>query len=133
MHMFSFKSSHRRYSVKEGGLKNFAHFTGKHLCWSLFLIKLPLACIFIKKRLQHSCFPVKFEKFLRTPILKIICERTASVVSFSCGSMFIIYVIDLSTKNKMQRRGFIFLQKSKIQTVGDTQKNFFQLIYFGKS
>ena len=29
----------------------------------------------IKKRLQHRCFPVKFAKFLRTPILKRICER----------------------------------------------------------
>ena len=29
---------------------------------------------FIKNRLQHSCFPVKFAKFLRTPILKNICE-----------------------------------------------------------
>ena len=34
------KSSHRRYSVKRGVLKNFPNFTGKHLCWSLFLIKL---------------------------------------------------------------------------------------------
>ena len=25
---------------------------------------------FIKKRLQHSCFPVKFAKFLKTAILK---------------------------------------------------------------
>ena len=25
------------------------------------------ACNFIKKRLQHGCFPVKFVKFLRTP------------------------------------------------------------------
>ena len=25
------------------------------------------ACNFIKKRLQHRCFPVRFEKFLRTP------------------------------------------------------------------
>ena len=24
-----------------------------------------------KKRLQHRCFPVKFAKFLRTPILRI--------------------------------------------------------------
>ena len=30
---------------------------------------------FIKKRLQHRSFPVKFAKFLRTPILKSICER----------------------------------------------------------
>ena len=33
-------SSHRRCSVKKGVLKNFANFTGKHLFWSLFLIKL---------------------------------------------------------------------------------------------
>ena len=30
---------------------------------------------FIKKRLQHRCFPVNIAKFLRTPILKNICER----------------------------------------------------------
>ena len=46
--------------------------------------------------------------------------------------MFIIYVIDLSTKNKMQTQGFIFLQKSKINTVGNRKKNFFHLIYFRK-
>ena len=28
---------------------------------------------FIKKRLQHRCFPVKFGKLLRAPILKNIC------------------------------------------------------------
>ena len=28
------------------------------------------ACNFIKKRLQRSCFPVKFAKFLRTPVLQ---------------------------------------------------------------
>ena len=55
---------------KKGVLKNFANFTGKHLCWSLFQ-----ACSFIKKRLQQWCFPVKFTKFLRTSILKNICER----------------------------------------------------------
>ena len=34
------KSSQWRWSVKEGSYKNFAKFTGKHLYWSLFLIKL---------------------------------------------------------------------------------------------
>ena len=29
---------------------------------------------FIKKRLQHSCLPIKYVKLLRTPILKNICE-----------------------------------------------------------
>ena len=32
-------------------------------------------CKFIKKRLQHRCFPVKFKTFLRAPILKNICKR----------------------------------------------------------
>ena len=47
---------------KMGVLSKFAIFTGKHLCWSLFLIKLT-ACNFIKKRLQHRCFPVNIAKF----------------------------------------------------------------------
>ena len=33
------------------------------------------ACNFIKKKLQHRFFPVKFAKFLKTPILKTICEQ----------------------------------------------------------
>ena len=44
-------------------LKYFAIFTGKDLCWSLFLIK------FIKKNLQHRCFPVNMARFLRVSIL----------------------------------------------------------------
>ena len=31
------RSSHQRYSVKKGVLKNFTRFTGKHLCQGLFL------------------------------------------------------------------------------------------------
>ena len=32
-------------------------------------------CNFTKKRLQCRCFPVRFSKFLRTPILKNSCKR----------------------------------------------------------
>ena len=57
-------------------LKHLAVFTRKHLCWSLFLIKTRAhACNFIKNRLQHRLFPVNKATFLRTPILKNICER----------------------------------------------------------
>ena len=38
---------------------------------------------FIKKSLQHRCFPVRFAKFLRTTILKIICERLLLSVKVS--------------------------------------------------
>ena len=34
------RSSHRRCSVKKRVLNNFAYFTAKHPCWSLFLTKL---------------------------------------------------------------------------------------------
>ena len=67
------RSSQRRCSVKKAVLKIFANFTGKHLCWSLFLIKLQANLI--KKRLQQRYFPVNFAKFFRTPILKNICEQ----------------------------------------------------------
>ena len=54
---------------RKGVLKNFAMFTGKHLCWSLFFNKYAglKASNIIKKRLQHNFFSVKFAKFLRTP------------------------------------------------------------------
>ena len=32
-------------------------------------------CNFIKKRIQHKCFPLNIANFLRTPVLKNICER----------------------------------------------------------
>ena len=54
---------------EKGVLKNFASITRKHLCWSLSLIRLHAS-----ERLQHGCFPVNFVKFLRTSILKNICE-----------------------------------------------------------
>ena len=52
-------------------LKDFVNLTGKQLRWSLFLKKFLIN--FIKKELQHS-FLVKFAKFLKTLIVKNICE-----------------------------------------------------------
>ena len=46
-----------RCSVKKGVLRNFAKFTGKHLCQRLFFNKVA------KKRLWHRCFHMIFEKF----------------------------------------------------------------------
>ena len=67
-------------------LNNFPISTGKHLGWSFFLIQLQ-ASNFTKKRLQQRSFSVNFAKFLRTPILKNICERllllTERIISHS--------------------------------------------------
>ena len=42
--MFRFRISLLQTLFKIGVLKNFANFTGKHLFWSLFLIKLQVSC-----------------------------------------------------------------------------------------
>ena len=39
------RNNHRRCSVKKGVLENFTNFTGKLLCWSLFLIKLQVCVV----------------------------------------------------------------------------------------
>ena len=54
-----------------GVLKNFAYFTEKHLCESLFLNKVAalIPATLLEKRLWHMCFPVIFAKFIRAPFL----------------------------------------------------------------
>ena len=63
------KSNYLQMFFKKGALKSFAIFTGKCLCWSLFLIKLQ-AYNFIKKRFQHRSFPMNIAKFLRKFYIK---------------------------------------------------------------
>ena len=64
-----FRSSHWKCSIKKAILKHFVIFTGKHLCWGLFLNKVAghKACNFIKKRLQHRYFLVNIGKSVRRP------------------------------------------------------------------
>ena len=51
---------------KIGVLKNFAIFTGKHLCWSLFLIKYPaFRATTLLKEDFNTCFSANIAKFLR--------------------------------------------------------------------
>ena len=63
------RSSRPEVFCNKDVLRNFAKFTGKHLCTSLFFDKVAVLrpAILLKKRLWHSCFPVNFAKFLRTP------------------------------------------------------------------
>ena len=55
-------------SIKKGVLRNFAKFTGKHLCLSLFFSKVASLrpTTLLKKRLWYRCFPVNFVIFQRT-------------------------------------------------------------------
>ena len=59
------RSSRSQIFSKKGILKIYAIFPGKHLRWSLALIKLQA----FKKRLQERCFPVNIVKFLRKAFL----------------------------------------------------------------
>ena len=74
-------------AVTEDILKNVVIFTAKHLCWSLFLIKLQ-ACKFIEKRRQHWCFPLHVKKFLRTPMRKIR-ERLLQIILLVLSNLLI--------------------------------------------
>ena len=62
----------REMFEKKAVLKDFAIFTGKHLCWSFFLIKL---------------FPCEYCKYLRTIILKNIYKWLPLAVQ-NCTALF---------------------------------------------
>ena len=78
---------------KKAVLKNFVLFTGKHLCWSLFFNKvagLRRPAMLLKKKLQHRCFRVNNAKFLKTLILKSVCERLLLNNSIDCNFLTLI-------------------------------------------
>ena len=79
------RSSHQRCFVRKGALKNFAKFTGKHLCQNLFFNKVAglRPETLLKKRLWHRCFPVNSAKFLRTPFLQNTSGRPLLKVDLS--------------------------------------------------
>ena len=60
------RNSRSQMFLNKGVLDNFANFAGKYVLESLFN-KIAGLQLYLK-RLQHSCFLVKFEKFLRTPV-----------------------------------------------------------------
>ena len=66
------RSSRPKVFCKKGVRRNLAKFTGKHLCQRLFCNKVASLrpATLLKKRLWHRCFPVNFERFLRTTFLQ---------------------------------------------------------------
>ena len=62
---FSSRSRHPELFSKKCVLRNFAKYTEKYLCHSLFFSPATL----LEKRLWHSCFPENFEEFLKTSFL----------------------------------------------------------------
>ena len=97
----SYRSNRRRCSVKKILLKNFANFIEKQLCWRFFLIKVSPCEI---------C-----AKFLKTPILRIICKRLLLKIAR------VQYILDpckiyKQEDNYQRSTGFILLPNSKTKT-----------------
>ena len=65
------RSNRPKVICKKGVLRNFAKFTEKYLCQSLFFNKIAglKPATILKKRIWHRCFLVKLAKFLRAPFL----------------------------------------------------------------
>ena len=79
------KSSHRKCSVRKDVVRNFAKFTGNHLCQGLFM---PGPKTLIKKRFWHRCFAVnvemlKFANCLRTTFLQNISRRLPLLINWA--------------------------------------------------
>ena len=74
------RSSHQRCSVKKGVLINFAKFTGKYLCQSLFFNKVArAACNFIKKETVAQVFSCEFSEISKNTFFTEHLRTTASV------------------------------------------------------
>ena len=68
------------------------------------------ACNFIKKRLHHRCFPVKFAKILRIAILKNICER------LSLSNYSLLLSSHIHVGSSFWASGIILAKKKKLFT-----------------
>ena len=98
-------------------LKNFANFTGKKPVLESLPNKVAglNICNFIKKRLQHRCFSMKFHKFLRRPffkehlrwlLLEGVCKGT-SLVKILRSCHFNIFGINYRCFRKMPIKGTV--------------------------
>ena len=67
VHFILIRRSHRGCSVRKGVYRNIAKLTEKHLCQSLFLIKLQAeACNFIKKETLAQVFSCEFSEISKS-------------------------------------------------------------------
>ena len=95
-----YRSSRPDVFCKKVVLRNFAKFTGKHVYQSLFLIKLPEACNFIKKETMAQMFSCEFCEISRNtfsyrapPVaasesrIHILILQLSSILSFAFFSL----------------------------------------------
>ena len=111
------RSSCSQMIFKIGVFKNFATFTGKHLCWSLFhKVAGFQACNFTKKSLQHRCFPVNIAKFLRTAFYRM-SPVAASVMHNVLFHVTDIILIFKQRRIKSNQAGNYSVQSGKLSNL----------------
>ena len=101
------RSSHRRCSIKKD-VKNFAKFTGKHLCRGLFLV----SCRTQAEEILAQVFSCEFCKIskntfcYRTPSMaaSVCCGRKVAAVKIEKLKAFIIKYYDISKTYSVQFR-----------------------------
>ena len=97
------RSSHRRCSVRKGILKNFAKFTGKHLCQSLFFNKVTLARAFSCEFCEISENTFSTEHLWKTVFQRkrIFNSSGFEVFPQRAKNIFIIFILVRSNWTKM--------------------------------
>ena len=105
--MFTFLHKNRscvtEVYLKKGVLRNFTNFTGKHLCQSLFLIKLQAkTCNFVKNETSAQVFSCGFCEISRTPfptedLWWLLLQEN---IWFKVVLMILMILITFSTKRR---------------------------------
>ena len=84
-------SSHWRCSIKNAVLENFAIFTGKCRCWSLFLIKLQVLRPATELKIPPTqVFSCEYSKIFKNTCLEKRLQMVASVSHWTFNGKFIL-------------------------------------------
>ena len=83
---------------KKSALKNFANFTGKHLCWGFFLIKLQAfrPGIFLKRDSNTGVFMENLKIFKNTYFEDHLRTTTSGSLQTCMRKQLMQYIIDVS-------------------------------------
>ena len=111
----TFKSSHRRCSIKKGVPKNFAKFTGKHLCQSLFLNKV--AGLSLIKEAVEQMFSCEICKIFKNTFFTKHLWATACKSSWSQFSLHSIILVAIWMFNMYSKTFIRFLDVNECETL----------------
>ena len=106
-----FRSSHRRWFIKKAVPKNFAIFTWKQLCWSLFLMKL-----------QAFTSAALLEKGANTGVLMSLLRKSkeylfwrTSAKAASVYSNDLLIYLNCDITNMLPERFWVYKEKCHLQ------------------